>query len=193
MDSGFGAARPRNDVPPGPTTMQATSFLFSPNGRLRPAPFIYGAAAVYLAGLASHLLTTPHVITRAGLWPFVAGQILLIWIWFALHSKRLHDAGRGNGLAVGVAVLYALSVLLLLIVADSFFNTSDGPMMDANATGALGLILVLYIISALAGSTQYDLAWVVVAILTLMALVPVIAALGLTLWSANQPSVVEKS
>ena len=178
---------------PGPTTMQATSFLLSPNGRLRPAPFIYAAAAVYLAGLVSHLLTTPHVITRAGLWPFIAAQILLIWIWFALHSKRLHDAGRSNGLAIGVAVLYALSILLLLIVADSFFNTSDGPMMDANATGALGLILVLYIISALAGSTQYDLAWVVVAILTLMALVPVIAALGLTLWSANQPSVVEKS
>ena len=173
--------------------MQATNFLFSPNGRLRPAPFIYGAVAVYLAGLASHLLTTPHVITRAGLWPFVAAQILLIWIWFALHSKRLRDAGRSNGLAVGVAVLYALSVLLLLIVADSFFNTSDGPMMDANATSALGLILVLYIISALAGSTQYDLAWIVVAVLTLMALVPIIAAVSLTLWSASQPSVVEKS
>ncbi len=171
--------------------MQATSFLFSPNGRLRPAPFIYGAIAVYLAGSASHLLTTPHVITRAGLWPFIAAQILLIWIWFALHSKRLHDAGRSNGLAVGVAVLYALSVLLLLIVADSFFNTSDGPMMNASATSALGLILVLYIVSALAGSSQYDLAWAVVVVLTVMAFVPIIAAVSLTIWSATRPGTVE--
>jgi uncharacterized membrane protein YhaH (DUF805 family) len=178
-------------MPPGPTTMQATSFLLSPNGRLRPAPFIYGAVAVYLAGLASHLLTTPHVITRAGLWPFIAAQVLLIWVWFALHSKRLHDAGRSNGLAIGVAVLYALSVLLLLIVADSFFNTSDGPMMDANATSALGLILVLYIVSALAGSSQYDLAWVVVVILTFMAFVPIIAAVSLTIWTATRSGIVE--
>jgi uncharacterized membrane protein YhaH (DUF805 family) len=171
--------------------MQALRFLVSPNGRLRPAPFIYGAVAVYLAGLVSHLLTTPHVITRAGLWPFIAAQILLVWIWFALHSKRLHDAGRGNGLAVGVAALYALSVLLLLIVAGSFFNTSDGPMMDASATSALGLILVLYIVSALAGSSQYDLAWAVVVILTLMAFVPIIVAVSLTIWSATRPSIAE--
>ena len=54
-------------------------------------------------------------------------------------------------------LLYVLSVVLLLIVADSFFNTSDGPMADANATSALGLILLLYIVAALAGSSQYDL------------------------------------
>ena len=39
-------------------------------------------------------------------------------------------------------------------------------MADANATGALWLILVLYIVAALLGSTQYDLGWFVVAILT---------------------------
>ena len=37
-------------------------------------------------------------------------QALLIWMWFALHAKRLRDAGRTIGLAVGAAVLYALSV-----------------------------------------------------------------------------------
>jgi uncharacterized membrane protein YhaH (DUF805 family) len=179
---------------PGAGQMQPLSFLFSPNGRLKPAPFIYGAIAVYAAGAASHLLTSPNVLARAGLWAFIAAQVFLIWVWFSLHSKRLHDTGRGNGLAVGVAVLYALSVLLLLIVADSFFNTSDSPMMmNSSATSALGLILVLYIVSALAGSAQYDLAWAVVALLTLMACVPMIAAVSLTIWSAAQPSVVEKT
>ncbi len=81
--------------------MQALRFLFSPNGRLKPQPFIYGAVAVYLFGIASHLLTTPDVMTRGRLWPFIAAQVVLIWIWFALHAKRLHDAGRGNGLAAG--------------------------------------------------------------------------------------------
>jgi uncharacterized membrane protein YhaH (DUF805 family) len=173
--------------------MHALRFLSSPDGRLPPQPFIFGAAAVYLLGAASHLLTVPDVIARTGLWPFIAAQVLLIWVWFTLHARRLHDAGRSDGLAIGVALLYALSILLLLIVADSFFNTSDGPMMNANATGALGLILILYIISALAGSSQYDLAWVVVAILTLMAFLPIIAALSLTVWSATRPSVIEKA
>ncbi len=172
--------------------MQALHFLFSPSGRLRPQPFVYGAAAVYLFGIASHLLTMPDVIARGGLWPFIAAQAVLIWIWFMLHAKRLHDAGRGNGLALGVGLLYVLAIVLLLIVADGFFNTSDGPMMNANATGALGLILMLYIVSTLLGATHYDLAWIVVAILTLMAFLPIIAALGLTIWAATQPSVGEK-
>ncbi len=88
---------------------------------------------------------------------------MLIWIWFALHAKRLHDAGRGSGLAVGVAVLYVLSVVLLLIVADSFFNTSDGLMTNASATSALGLILgSVHRRDARRTRRQYDLAWAVV-------------------------------
>jgi len=172
--------------------MQALRFLVSPNGRIRPQPFICGAIAVYLVGAASHLLTVPDVLGHAGLWPFVIVQGVLIWIWFVLHAQRLHDAGRGSGLAVGVALLYILSIALLLILAFGFFNTSDGLMANPNATGALGLILLLYIVSTLAGSSQYDLGWVVVAILTLMAFLPIIAALSLTLWAATRSSVPEK-
>jgi len=65
---------------------------------------------VYLVGAASHLLTVPDVLGHAGLWPFVIVQGVLIWIWFVLHAQRLHDAGRGSGLAVGVALLYILSI-----------------------------------------------------------------------------------
>jgi uncharacterized membrane protein YhaH (DUF805 family) len=170
-------------------TMQAVRFPFSPRGRLQPQPFIYGVAAVYLAGIASHLLTTPDVLGRAGLWPFVGVQAALTWIWFTLHAQRLHDAGRSSGAAVGVCLLYALSIVLLLIVADSFFNTSNGPMADANATSALWLILVFYIVAALLGSMQYDLGWAVVVILTLMAFLPIVVALGFTAWTATRPSV----
>jgi len=169
--------------------MQAFRFLFSPNGRIAPQSFTLCAAAVYLFGIASHLLTVPDVIGQAGLWPFVAVQAVLIWIWFVLHAKRLHDTGRASGLALGVALLYVLSIVLLVIVADGFFNTSDSPMMNPNASGALGLILMLYIIATLLGSIHYDFAWIMVAFLLLMAFVPVIVALGFTLWAATRPSV----
>jgi uncharacterized membrane protein YhaH (DUF805 family) len=167
--------------------MQALQFLFSPNGRLRPQPFIYGAAGVYLFGVASHLLTTPDVIRRGGLWPFVAAQILLVWIWFVLHAKRLHDAGRGAGLAAGVGLLYALSMVLLLIVADSFFNTSDGLMGNAGATSALELILLLYVIVTIVGSPHYDLAWFMVATLTVIAFAPIVVAVVFSVWAARRP------
>jgi uncharacterized membrane protein YhaH (DUF805 family) len=172
--------------------MHALRFLASPNGRIRPQPFVCGAIAVYVIGAASHLLTAPDVLVRTGLWPFVIVQAVLIWVWFVLHAQRLHDSGRGSGLAAGVALLYVLSIALLLIVAEGFFNTSDGLMANPNATGALGLILLLYIVSTLLGSAQYDLAWVVVAILTLMAFLPIIAALTLTLWAATRPGVPEE-
>jgi uncharacterized membrane protein YhaH (DUF805 family) len=169
--------------------MQALRVFLSPRGRLEPQPFIYGAIAVYLFGAASHLLTTADILRRAGLLPFIAVQLLLVWAWFSLHAKRLHDAGRSSGLAVGIALLYLLSVVLLLIVADGFFTTSSSaPLGDANAQGALWLLLVLYIFSTLGGSSQYDLAWVVVAILTVMAFVPILVALGFSVWAARRPS-----
>jgi len=168
--------------------MHALRFLFSPSGQLRRRPFIYGAIAVYLGGLASHFLTTPDVIERGGLWPFVAAQAVLLWIWFVLHEKRLRDAGRGAGLAAGVALLYALSLVLLLIVADGFFNSNDLLMGNASATSALELVLLFYVIATLLGSPHYDLGWLMVALLTLMTFVPVVVAVIFTAWTASRPS-----
>ena len=82
--------------------MQPLRTVFSPSGRLSPQIFIVLIVLVYLAGAVSHALTVPDVITRTGLWPFVAAQALLIWIWYALHAKRLRDGGRATGLAVSI-------------------------------------------------------------------------------------------
>ena len=169
--------------------MQALRLLFSPSGRLAPQPFIYGAGAIYLFGAASQLLTRPDLMVRGGLWLFAASQAVLIWIWFALHTKRLRDADRATGLAAGVSLLYALSVILLLIVGAAFFDTSASAGLDANATSALGLILLIVIFTILSGAGAYDLTWVVVAILALLAFLPMIAALSLSFWAATRPSV----
>jgi len=168
--------------------MQSLFAFLSPDGRLRPRPFILGVAPLYIAGVASHWLTTPGVTARAGLWAFAAVQAVLTWLWFVLHAKRLHDAGRNDGLAAAVAALYALSIVFLLILAANFFAGSNGLMGNAGATSALELILFLYIIQALAGSIHHDLGSIVIVVLTLFAFVPVIVALFFTLWAATRPS-----
>ncbi|PWT90362.1 MAG: hypothetical protein C5B56_05540 [Proteobacteria bacterium] len=171
--------------------MHALGFLFSPSGRLRPRPFVIAAAGVYAVGVASHALTTADVIARVGLWAFVAVQALLVWIWFALHAKRLRDAGRGVGLAVGVGLLYVLSIVLLVILAAAFFNTAAADTADPNTASALGLILLVAVIAALGGAANYDVAWLLVAALTLIALVPLIVTALFTLWAATRPSSAE--
>jgi uncharacterized membrane protein YhaH (DUF805 family) len=172
--------------------MQALHFLFSPFGRLAPQPFVVAAIVVYVSGAAAQGLTVPDVIARAGLWPFATAQAVLIWIWYALHARRLHDAGSTQVLAAGTAVLYALAVVLLLIVATAFFTTAPTAIHgNANATGALGLILVLIVIETLAGASSYDIGWAVVAILVVLALLPVLLAVGVTLLAATRPRLPE--
>jgi uncharacterized membrane protein YhaH (DUF805 family) len=174
--------------------MQTLRLIFSPSGRLAPQAFIVAAILVYLVGIASHLLTGSGVVVHAGLWPFLFVQALLIWIWFAVHAKRLHDAGRTVGLAAGVAILYALSIALLVIVAMSFYGALAGQMAfeDANTASALGLILLVSIIAILLGAPHYDLAWLMVAILLLIAFVPIVLAFVVTLWAATRPSAQER-
>ena len=105
-----------------------------------------------------------------------------------LHAKRLHDAGRSGGLAAAVALLYALSIILLLIVADSFFNTSGDLMDNAAANGALELILLLYVIVTLIGSPHYDVAWLLVVLLMLIGFAPIVVAVGFSIWTSRRPS-----
>jgi uncharacterized membrane protein YhaH (DUF805 family) len=167
--------------------MQALRLVFSPSGRLGPQAFAFGAIAVYAAGALSQWLTVPDVLARMGLWPFAAIQALLIWIWFVLHARRLHDAGRPAGLAAGAALLYALAVVLLLIVGASFFAASPDARTNASATGALELILLMSIITTLSGSSNFDIGWLVVTILVALAFIPVIVALAVTLWAATRP------
>jgi uncharacterized membrane protein YhaH (DUF805 family) len=169
--------------------MQALRFLLSPSGRLPPQPFVYGAVIVYLLGAASQLLTQPGVMARGGLWLFAAVQAVLIWMWFALHAKRLRDADHTVGLAAAVSLLYALSVILLVLIGTAFFTSSGG--WGANASGALGLILLALIYTVLSGP-PYEITSVVVAIIVALAFVPLILAVVLTVWAATRPRAIEK-
>jgi hypothetical protein len=164
------------------------SFLLSPSGILRPTAFLAAAILVYAVGAVSHVLTAPGVIATAGPWPFAAIQAVLIWLWFALHSKRLRDAGVGSGLAAGVAVLYALSVVLLVIVEASFASAISGQTGDAKAASGLELILLVSVIALLLSSAHYDSASAVVALLLAVEFIPIVLALAMTAWAASRPS-----
>jgi uncharacterized membrane protein YhaH (DUF805 family) len=169
--------------------MQALRFLFSPTGRLPAKPFVIAALVLYAVGLVSLPLTGQPAFGRSGLWLFAAVQALLTWIWYALHARRLHDAGRSSGVAAAIAVLYALSVVLLVLVGAAFFTASGSAFGNANAAGALGLSLLLTIIDAVSGPHGYDASWLVVLLLLTMAYVPIILAMALTLFAATRPSV----
>src|SRR5262249_59198044 len=94
--------------------MESLAVFFSARGRLAPRAFAAGAAVVYATAFLSPLLISPPVMLRAGLVPFALVQAIAIWCWFCLHAKRLRDADRQVGVAVAIAVLYALAVIFFL-------------------------------------------------------------------------------
>jgi uncharacterized membrane protein YhaH (DUF805 family) len=168
--------------------MDALRVLFSPSGRLGPRAFIYNVIAVYSVGVAVQWLAAPRIQGNIGIWPFVAVQALLIWIWYALHVKRLRDAGRPTGLAAGAALLYALSVVLLLIVATNFFQLSAGGPSDSGATAVLNVTVFLAVLLELTRMSVHDVNTLVVGAFIVMAFSPMIIALAVTIWAASRPS-----
>jgi uncharacterized membrane protein YhaH (DUF805 family) len=170
--------------------MQTLRFLFSPSGRLGPQAFFVAVLGVYAAGVASQWLTAPGIIERGGVWPFAVAQVLLIWIWFSLHAKRLHDADRSVGLAAGAATLYFLAVLLLLFSLEAFLGGATQQASDPNATSAMTLILFAWIVAILTDSPSANFYWLGVLVFT-VAVFPIIFAIAVTLWAATRPSMEE--
>ena len=121
-------------------------------GRLAPKPFALGVAAVYIAGIAAQALLTGEVMARLGLWPFMIVQVALIAIWLVLHIRRLRDAGQGPAAAIGVAVIYGLSIglLLMLVVFFSHPDAVTPSAGDSLATdAAVGTLLVVFLLKIL--------------------------------------------
>jgi uncharacterized membrane protein YhaH (DUF805 family) len=173
--------------------MQVLRFLLSSSGRLRPQAFVLAVIVVYGAGIAAQWLTAPHVLRRVGIAPFAAAQILLIWVWLALHAKRLRDGGQRIGLAVGASVLYTLGIALLLVLGSGFIDLNPNGDWGPTGSTALGLIVLISVIGILLHTSHYDVTWPLVAgFLTVMALLPPLVALAVTIWAATRPSAPER-
>jgi uncharacterized membrane protein YhaH (DUF805 family) len=116
--------------------MHFLSLVLTSTGHIGPRCFAAAMAAAYGLGLGAQWLTVPEVLSRAGLWPFLLAQALLTWVWFALHAKRLRDAGRGIALAQGIAAIHVLAIALLILVGAFFLDeiTVPGTTMPASLT-----------------------------------------------------------
>ena len=84
--------------------------------RIARGPFAVAVIAVYLVSFVSQMLLSPPVTARMSVVPFVLVQIVLIAVWIVLHRRRLRDAGRPTGIAIGIAMVYALEVVLLTLL-----------------------------------------------------------------------------
>jgi len=172
--------------------MRTLRLLFSPSGRLERQAFVLAAIGVYAAGVASQWFTAPGVITRGGIWPFALAQVLLTWVWFSLHAKRLHDADRSVGLAASAAILYFLTVLLLLSLLGTFLDGATRQTGDINATSAMTLILFVWIIAVLTAPPSTNFYWLGIVVFV-VAVSPIIFAMAVTLWAATGPSAEEQT
>jgi uncharacterized membrane protein YhaH (DUF805 family) len=161
---------------------------------LAPRPFVLGAAAVYIAIFFSQMLLAAPVIMQAGLWPFTVAQISLIWAWYVLHVRRLRDAGEPAGFALGIAAIYILMIVLLVLVMALLTAGDTNSDNLKSGQGLVRIFAVLFFFSMLFGDTGDFGAssyWAL-GFLILM-LLPVAVAIGFSCWTATRPSVVART
>lgn len=169
--------------------MNAVALLFSSSGRLAPRPFTIAVALVYLASFLSQALLSPAVTSEAGLWPFALLQTTLIWAWIVLHWKRLRDAGRSCGLAIGIACLYFLGLVLLLLVLVMITASEGSSELAQSGQGLFRLLIVLYLLGALIGSSEFGVLGFWLMGLVGLLLLPLAIGLGFSIWAGTRPSV----
>jgi uncharacterized membrane protein YhaH (DUF805 family) len=166
----------------------ATLFL-STTGRLTPRPFAIGALLIYAASLASQALISAPLVARAGFWPFAAVQATLLWGWYALHAKRLRDAGEDIGPAAGVAALYAVAMVLLLFVA--FFIRVGARPPDELAGPTLRWLGPLSF--GFFGRGEFGGLGLILAAFVIAAFVPALVALAFSIWTGTRPTAAAAS
>ena len=156
-------------------------------GRLAAKPFALGVTAVYVAGVATQGLLADEVTARAGLWPFIGAQAVLIAVWLVLHIRRLRDAGQGPAAAIGIAIVYALSVGLLLMLVVFFTNPDalppgESPTNDATA----GTVLVLLLFDILF-TPDFGLFMSILKALIVIAFLPPVICVVFSVQTAMRP------
>lgn len=157
------------------------------SGRMGRGPFAVAIAVVYLLGFGSQTLLSPPVTSRAGVWVFVVVQAVLIWLWYALHARRLRDAGRPTGTAGGIALVYALEIVLLAIVVWLIITSGFEQGGEREAGGIFKLFVFIYLLALLTGDPLLgSLGYWLLGFVALLML-PVIIALVFTVWTATRP------
>ena len=164
--------------------MDPLALFTSSQGRLTPKPFWLSLLAVYAASLASQFLLTGAVTARSGLWPFAVVQAAILWSWTVVHIKRLRDAGRPPAGAIGVALLYFLSVgLILLLVVALDTGTQPVPAGEAPPAHALAAFVLLVGIFVVLFDADFGPFSIIFKTLALIACLPFVISLTFSLYT----------
>jgi uncharacterized membrane protein YhaH (DUF805 family) len=136
---------------------------------------------VYVLIVASYLLVSQPVVTRSGVAPFALVQVALTYAWYALHARRLRDAGYGTGWALVIAILYCLGVALFLLLAAFVSFLDNGK--DGSALGLL--VILLFIVAVMAGDPRPLVG--VALVLLFVTGTPLLITLGFSIWAGTRP------
>ena len=156
---------------------------------IRPLPFAVAALLLYLVSFFSQMLLSAPVTSRLSVVPFVLAQAMLIGLWIVLHRRRLNDAGRPTGTVIGIAMVYALEIALLTILVAFMVSVSgsDGDGASGNNT-LLNLFVIFYLLAMFSGDTGWDALQLWLAGFVAIMLLPVVLAVGFSIWAATRPS-----
>jgi uncharacterized membrane protein YhaH (DUF805 family) len=170
--------------------MASLPTFLSAAGRIAPKPFALGAAAVYVASFLSQFLLAAPIMARASVVPFLVVQVVIAWVWYMLHVRRLRDAGRPAGSAIALTILYALAIVLLLLVMLAIDAPGEPTGPDVTPyTRVLQIFLVLYLIGMILGDPSLGMFGYVMLGVIALVLLPIVIAIIYTVWAATRPRV----
>src|SRR5262249_41503628 len=163
-----------------------------PFGRISRRAFAVAIALLYLAGFLSQMLFAAPAMLRFGVWLFAAAQAALIWLWFTLHANRLRDAGAGIGVAAGIASVYALAVILLMLILAVFSTAETGEAGGSQTQSAVRLVVVLRVLGHAFSDADTIGFWLILLVVLAMIVVPILAA-GFSIVTGLRASVPSSS
>ena len=159
---------------------------FAVAGRLAPGQFGIAVTVIYVLGFASQVLLAEPTLARAGVWPFALAQAVLLWVWFALHARRLRDADRGTGAALGIAIVNALAVLFLVLVVVLFLTPPPAEDTTGNILGTW--VAIIFLFAILTGAPALGFLGLILIAAAIIVLIPIVVAIGFSIWAGVQPS-----
>jgi uncharacterized membrane protein YhaH (DUF805 family) len=169
--------------------MKLLAALLSASGRIAPRPFSLGVVLVYGLSFFSQVLISPPATACVGVWPFVLVQAVLTWAWFALHARRLRDASRPTGPALGIAILYALAIVLLMLLIELIVGPSAAaPATEPPRLDPVKLWVFLLLPGALVGQAGGGFFYYLALFILVLILAPMAIAIGFSIRTGKLPS-----
>jgi uncharacterized membrane protein YhaH (DUF805 family) len=165
----------------------STSLAHSQTSRLARRPFIVAVVVVYALSFVSQMLLSAPVTGRLSVVPFVLVQIVLIAVWIVLHRRRLHDAGRPGGIAIGIAMIYALEMVLLTLLIWIVSAPAGTSNFADEGAGVFHLFAFLYLLGVLSGDSNLGALQIWLMGFAVVMFLPILIAMCFSVWAATRP------